>query len=373
MRYPWLVLAIVMLTACAPRGLLTVDPQAVGVGAVTPIFVGTTRAIDPAVGLYGNAKSDQVRFGRFDVSVPPQRDLGKITWPGRGAKANPQTDFVTTRAELYADDRAFSDDLRQDIMAGDNPEREVVIFVHGFNTTFSEGLYRLAQLSNDLGLPGSIVHYSWPSIGNPLGYVHDRDAVLFARDGLEQLLGDVRAAGAKRIYLVGHSMGAHLTMEALRQIAIRGDRNVLDIIGAVILISPDIDVDVFRSQARAIGTLPDPFVIFGSSRDFFLKLSSRLTGEPERLGNLSDLRRVSDLKVTFFEVSNYSKGAGHFTIGNSPTLIRLLDRALDVGLALERDARNRVGLLPGALITVRNATEVVLAPVVIVGDELLGR
>jgi esterase/lipase superfamily enzyme len=372
MGFGRVLLITLALTACAPRGTLTLDPQAASVGEVTPIFVGTTRAIDPATGIYGKEKSEVVGFGRFDVSVPPDRKPGEITIPKPRAKPDPATDFLTTDAVRFSDATGFKADLGRAIRSPDNPNREAVIFVHGFNTNFAEGLYRLAQLSHDLKMPGVIVHYSWPSIANPLGYVRDRDSAQFARDGLEDLIRQVEAAGAERVYVVAHSMGSAVAMESLRQIAIRGDRGIMDHVGGVVLISPDLDVDVFRAEAHAMGQLPQPFIIFGSRRDKFLGLSGRLTGEQERLGNLSDISRLADLDVTFLDVTNYSEGAGHFDLGDSPALIRLIGGITEVSTSLTGDQRNRVGLLPGVILTVRNATEVILAPVAIVGEELGG-
>lgn len=359
-----LVLLAFLVVGCAPRGAMTIDPQASG-GDITQIFVGTTRSYDPETRLYGAGRSETVRFSRFDVSVPPERELGDIPLPRRGATPDGRTDFVTTEAVRFRADRDFSADLRQSLMSPDNKGREAVIFVHGFNTNFSEGLYRLAQLSHDLEMPGAIVHYSWPSNANPLGYVHDRDSVLFARDGLELLMQTVADAGARRILLVSHSLGGALVMESLRQTAIRGNRALLDRIGGVILISPDLNVDVFRAQAHAMGKLPQPFVIFGSERDQVLRWSGRLSGEPERLGNLTDVTRLADLDVTFYDVTMYSAGAGHFDLGDSPALISLLGRIADVNQALSYDQRRRVGFLPGVVLTVRNATEIVLAPTIV--------
>jgi MFS family permease len=134
------------------------------------------------------------------------------------------------------------------------------------------------------------------------------------------------------------------------------------LIGGVILISPDIDVDVFHEEARAIGTLPQPFVIFGSDHDRFLRLSAALTGQSERLGSLSDVSRLADLKVTFFDVRAFAKGAGHFVVGESPALISLLNRITDIQGAFEADRRARLGLLPGLVLSVQNATQIILRP-----------
>lgn len=352
------ILGLVILTACAPRGAVTLMPEAAQIGSVENIFIGTTRSPKPD-GSFGGGRSEIVRFGLYQISVPPDRKPGQITWPKAGQKADPQTQFVTAGEEVYASDQQFRTRLRAELRKTGG---EAVIFVHGYNNNFAEGIYRVAQFSHDLNLPGTVVEYSWPSAAAALGYAYDRDSALFARDGLEKLIHEVAAAGAKRILLVGHSMGAGLTMEALRTAALRQDRRTMGLIGGVILISPDIDIDVFREQAHAIGALPQPFVIFGSGRDKVLRLSAALTGQADRLGSLEDLSRVSDLKVTYMDVSQFSQGTGHFVVGDSPAMIALMNRIADIQGAFEYDRRTNVGLLPGLVITARNATGIILRP-----------
>ncbi|MEO8241637.1 MAG: alpha/beta fold hydrolase [bacterium] len=334
------------------------DPAGATVGAVQNIFIGTTRKQEQG-GAFGANRSEEVHFAQYDVSVPPERTVGQINWPKWGQTVDPRRDFVTTAEQVYQTPAAFQADLRRQLAATDG---EAVIFVHGYNTNFAEGVYRIAQFAHDLKLPDTVVLYSWPSAGKPLGYAYDRDSALFARDGLEELIHEVARAGAKRILLVAHSMGADLTMEALRSAAIRGDRRTLGLLGGVILISPDIDVDVFREQAHEIGTLPQPFVIFGSDRDKFLRMSAAMSGQASRLGSLTDVARVADLKVTFLDVGEFVKGAGHFVLGDSPALILLIDRIAEIQGAFEQDRRARIGLLPGAVLTVQNATRVILQP-----------
>lgn len=342
---------------------MTLAPAAAAVGAVEPVFVGTTRALG-ADG-FGPDRAAEMRFARYDISIPPRRKPGEINWPGRLAQPDPERHFLTTGSQIYRREGDFRRDLARGLAAHGG---EAVIFVHGYNNNFSEGIYRVAQFAHDLELPGAVVHYSWPSAATALGYVYDRDSTMFARDGLEDLIGEVRAAGARRILLVAHSMGSNLAMEALRQTAIRGDRQTLDRLAGVILISPDIDVDLFRAQARAMGRLPQPFVIVGSDRDRILGLSARLTGQRERLGSLADVQALADLKVTFLDVSEFSSGAGHFTLGDSPALIRLLDGISDIEQAFEDDRAKRVGLVPGAVLTVQNATQIILRPVAEIAD-----
>lgn len=358
-----LTLCLTVLMACAPRGTLTLAPVSAA-GSVTQVFVGTTRAVED--GQFGTKRSEVVQFARFDVSVPAVRTAGEINWPPRLGKPDPKRHFLTTDVKIYAGESGFRGDLSAELAQHNG---EAVIFVHGYNNNFSEGLYRVAQFAHDLDLPGAVVHYAWPSAAEPLGYVYDRDSALFARDGLETLLDEVAAAGATKILLVAHSMGAGLTMEALRQAAIRGNSATRARLSGVILISPDIDVDVFRAQAHAMGGLPQPFVIFGSDRDRFLRLSAQLTGQEERLGSLSDISRVADLDVTFLDVGEFSKGAGHFTLGDSAALLLLLERIGDISGAFERDRALRLGLVSGVVLTVQNATQIVLRPVSNVSNE----
>ena len=56
--------------------------------------------------------------------------------------------------------------------------------------------------------------------------------------------------------------------------------------------------------------------------------------------------------------------------GDNPVLIALLNRITDVNAAFGADERGRVGLLPGVVLTVQSATEIILAPVGAVAEEL---
>ncbi|MFZ1470911.1 MAG: alpha/beta fold hydrolase [Paracoccaceae bacterium] len=361
-----LTIAVVML-ACSPRGafveLRDIPPEkaalAAEAGVRETIFVGTTRKkVD---GTFGFGRAEEAAFLRYDILVPLDREPGTVTWPRNARSADPTTDFLTLDAVPFADDADFRKDLKGAMAR--RGQRDVVIYVHGFNNTMAESVYRVAQMHYDLKVSGVAVHYAWPSRGSALGYVYDRDSALFGRDGLEDLLHEAVQAGARRVVIVAHSMGASLTMETLRQASIRGDTAVLKALSGVILISPDLDVDLFRAQAHAMGGLPQPFLIFGNRRDSVLGISSRLAGNPDRLGNLKDLSSIADLEVTYLDTTAFDVGAGHFNVGTSPALIQLLGGIANLDAAFRAEAAARVGVLPGVVLTVQNATAVILAPV----------
>ena len=356
-----MVLFWCVLAGCNPHNPLLLVPQGGEVPEAETVFVATSRAIDPETQTFSSKRAEEPSFARYVISVPENREAGSIAYARLGAKPNPKRNFATTSAVLYADGPAFRKDLAAALSEEDQTGREATIFVHGFNTTFAEGVYRVAQLAHDLELPGVAMHYAWPSAATPLGYVYDRDSVDFSRNGLEDMLREVSNSGADRIYLVAQSMGSYLVVESLRQLAFRGDQKTLAKIAGVILIAPDIDVEVFRSQARDIGHLPQPFMIFSSERDQILQMSAALTGQKARLGSLSSVAAVSDLDVTLVDVAAFNKGAGHFNVGNSSALIRLLNRIDEVDAAFASRAGTKGG--PRQQVQyVRNARQVTLAP-----------
>ena len=351
---------ILGLSACTPRATLVFAPQAAAENPTRKVFIATTR--QPEAAGFGAGRAAAPGYLRYDIAVPPLREPGAIETP-KPNRIDPQTQFIATARAAYPDAASFRGDLRTALRQRAGHEREAVIYVHGFNNTFDEGVLRITQLAEDFDMPGVSVHYSWPSAGNPLGYAYDRDSLLISRDGLETLIRDVRAAGAERIVLVAHSVGSMLIMETLRQLSIAKPGSPARIIDAVILISPDLDIELFRSQAARIGQLPQPFGIFVSQRDRVLGLSARLTGQRNRLGNVKSIADLADLEVTVVDVTEFSTGVGHFTAGTSAAVISIFGRAGALEAAFAGDSSGRTGLLPGTVLTVQNATGIILSPV----------
>lgn len=356
-----LFVLLLFLSACGPRPDLVVMPQAAKLGQEVPIFYSTTRAQDPD-GVFRGRRTATPSYGKVVVSVPPAHRPGRLELNGR--KPDPQKHFVTVSREAYAGQADFRASLARALRQNPEANGEVTLFVHGYNNTFGEGLYREAQLVHDFEIPSIVVHYAWPSAAHPLGYAYDSDSALFARDGLETLIRDINAAGASGVILVAHSMGTALGMEVMRQMEIRKPGDVRRQIDAVFLISPDIDVDLFRAQVAPIRKLPEPFVIFSSDRDRALKLSSRISGNRNRLGNLSSAEKVADLPITVVDVTQFGRNRdlGHFTIGSSPTLINIVRNLPAMDQTFRLDKSGQSGLVPGTILTVQNATQIILSP-----------
>ncbi|MGH1330079.1 MAG: alpha/beta hydrolase [Paracoccaceae bacterium] len=363
----FIILSLLVLVGCSDRTLAPIVARAALTGSIEKVFVATSRDVNP-LGNFDGARRPDLSYLMLDVAVPPEHEAGKIRPPSKTPKL--EREFSIAARKDYGANKDFTAELRRAIAQDSSGSREVTIYVHGYNNSFSDGAFRTAQLMYDFEIPGTAVHYSWPSAANPLGYTHDRDSVLFARDGLERLLRDVRAAGPSRIVLIGHSMGTLLIMEALRQIDIADPGWSQRAIGGVILISPDIDIDVFKTQAGRIAGLPEPFAIFVSQKDRALSLSARLNGSSARLGRISDPAELAELPVTLVDVSEFANTpAAHFTLGTSPALITLLSDAEALQKAFSRDRAGSAGLLPGTLLTVQNATQLILSPALLLTNE----
>ncbi len=168
-------------------------------------------------------------------------------------------------------------------------QNETFLYVHGFSTTFEEGAKEAAQIAYDLQLPGEPLLYSWPSHGNiSMGdYKVDQDTVnqpeviSHLKNFIRQVL---KESGRGKVHLVGFSMGTYLLTRALNELAAEGQN--FSKVGAVILISADIDAEDFKNlYYPALKTaLDDKLVLYVSSRDKALQLSQSFHHDRPRLG-----------------------------------------------------------------------------------------
>ncbi|WP_347138129.1 alpha/beta fold hydrolase [Paracoccus sp. SSK6] len=351
-----LLCAVMILASCAPRGALVMAPPGAPVAADEAIWVASQRSVT-------GESLPSLWFSRIDVAVPLDRKAGTLAYPSVGQRADPAAQFMVTGGGRFGGPEGFRRAIEDELAGRPAEDRAIILFVHGYNYSFAEGVYRSAQLAHDLHLPGIHAHFSWPSRMKPYAYSGDRDAALYSRDGLVEtiaLLDGVR--GRDRIVLMAHSMGAQLLMEGLRQLAIGGRRDVIDRIDGVVLMAPDLDLRLFRSQVRAIGPLPRPFVIVTSPRDRTLQLSALISDEPLRLGNIPDARPVADLDVVVMDTAAFSTGSGHFDIADSPALQKLLVGLRDMDWTLPDEGGVHPGLIAGAVSRVERAVQVVLSP-----------
>lgn len=353
----------VLLAACTDRRFTPTVPEALEIGTARTVFAATNRDPRPD-GTFGSERAEGFSLLELTVSIPPNHRPGTLEYGYKDP--DPSTEFTMAGRKIFHSEAAFSSRLQQELRKFPPQARDVTVFVHGFNTTQAETAFRAAQLSHDIKIPGATVIYSWPSKGQPLGYAYDGDSVLFARDGLEMLLRNLRAAGAGRIVLAAHSMGGLLAMETMRQIEIKTPGWTARHLGGVVLMSPDLDIDVFRSQMQRFSSVPQPFLIFVSRKDRILTLSQRLRGlgSRKRLGNLDNVEELRDLPVDIIDTTAFADEAQsqHFVAATSPALIALLNGARETAVTFGRDRERDVlqQILPGQVVIREKAVKFAL-------------
>ncbi|WP_330999189.1 alpha/beta hydrolase [Oryzicola mucosus] len=311
------------------------------------IFITTTRgAAEDQKQVFAGDRSATLNYAMANVTVPLVHKSGQIEQRGRRDSADQAKFFTATNVTAYDTQPKFMQAINADIAA--RGER-VMVFVHGYNTGFDSAVYRVTQVVHDSGYTGTPVLFSWASGGTTSGYVYDRESASVARDQLEVTLRMLAQSGARRIDIIAHSMGTWVTMETLRQLAITGDRDLGGKLGDVVLASPDIDVDVFKSQMRRYGKPTKPFVLLLSADDRALKLSGLLAGAGPRLGGYRDAADLARYGVQVIDLSTEtgSDPFNHNKFADNPALIRLLGQRLreDDGFATDRDITDRIKLL----------------------------
>jgi len=186
--------------------------------------------------------------------------------------------IVLIGTPVVAGARDFFAELRRKI--ADSREKQALVFIHGFNTTFTDAARRTAQIAYDLGFDGVAAFYSWPSHGSlsPLGYNSDvRNADLTVAQ-FKQFLTDLSGnTQAKTIHLIAHSMGNRVLTRALSEMSLAASNARFR---KVILMAPDIDAGLFRQLAVQMKSQAGEITLYASSRDLALKASETYAGYP---------------------------------------------------------------------------------------------
>lgn len=361
------------LSACAtaPVGVMAPIAAPPAGGATVNMLVATTRAsTDDPREPYSGERGEAIRLDEVVVSIPPAKNrlVGEVQWPKK-LPPDPERDFATVSVERVEDVRTAEGWFRRQRTASGR----LLVFVHGFNNRFENAVYRLAQIAHDSGTGAAPLLFTWPSRGSVFAYGYDKESTNYSRTALENVLqtaSNDRAVG--EITLLAHSMGTWLTVESLRQMAIRNG-GVPRKIANVILAAPDLDIDVFRQQLADMGPDRPKFTIFVSRDDRALSVSRRLSGNVDRLGQVDiddpGVRELLEKEgITVLDLSALRVGdrLNHSKFAASPEVVKLLgDRLIagqtitdqDIGLGAHLGAAalsvgNTVGSAAGLAVSV---------------------
>lgn len=375
---PVLLVLCLALAGCGgrPPGILIPVQGSVENTSKVEMIVATTRAGVAGGDLFGGDRAREPSFAEITVSIPPDasRKIGEVQWPQR-VPGNPATDFVTTSADVVTLKQAqgwFNTQIRK------TPGRRALVFIHGYNNRFEDAVFRFAQIVHDSRADVVPVLFTWPSRGSLLAYGYDRESASYSRDALEQLLTALATdPNVSEISILAHSMGNWVTLEALRQMAIRNKR-IYPKIKTVMLAAPDVDVDIFRTQLADMGKQRPRFTIFVSQDDRALAVSQRVWGSQARLGQIDPAlepyrSEFEKQDITLIDLTKLQTGdnLNHGKFAESPEVVQMIGTRLIAGQTLT-DGREGVGdriiqVTSGAAQTIGTAAGVVIsAPVAVV-------
>ena len=152
--------------------------------------------------------------------------------------------------------------------------KEVVLFVHGYNTNFESAALTMGELCHFLGREFVCGIFSWPAgsqRGVLLGYGVDRESAEYAVEDLLKTIRIVgRTPGVERVHLIAHSRGTDTLATALAQLSaeaymLRSSPEREFHIANVVLVAPDLDGDVAISKIFKV--FSDPDLPFGERAD----------------------------------------------------------------------------------------------------------
>ena len=245
---------------------------------IVDILYGTDRKINPKEDWenYYTGERDTLQFGVAQVSIPKKHKFGEMERPNKylfWQKEKIGEHVVVVKLEDI-NKEGFSKFLGSKL--NNVEEKDILIFIHGFNVTFASAIRRTAQLSYDLKFKGVPMTYSWPSAGETSEYMKDESSVQYTTPHLVAFLKEViDHKGEANIHIIGHSMGTRALTNAIKEISfVYPDKHVFK---NIILAAPDIDKDVFAVNLFPyIKKTTDQITLYASSDDAALKLSNTL-------------------------------------------------------------------------------------------------
>ena len=308
------------------------------------LFIATTREASEVVGaFYSGQRAPDLGFASVDVTVPPIHVLGNLERPRR-LPPDPRIEFAVVDPIVYRTSPAFIAAIDRELAARPPGQRSLLVFIHGFNNTVSDAILRLGQFVEDTGFQGVPVLFTWASAASPTRYVYDLNSALIARAKMGEVANVLVQTNAESVDILAHSMGGFLTMEGLVEAQQRGTLGRRGNIDYIMLASPDIDIDLFRTQiAQLPPAIVDRIYVLVSDDDSALRVSRRLAGGIPRVG-ASDTAELERLGVTVIDVSEIwnSTSGSHSKFAGSPEVVRL------IGLGLNREGGDALtGTSPG--------------------------
>ncbi|MCX7889467.1 MAG: alpha/beta hydrolase [Rhodobacteraceae bacterium] len=155
--------------------------------------------------------------------------------------------------------------------------RDIVIYVHGANTTVERGLGQAALLRHYSGRNAVVIGFVWPTAENFLRYLLDVRNAYGSGPQLAALISALaERTAAERIHVMTYSAGATVGSTALARLA-KDDPAAARRVGEVLHAAPDADFRTFVQDAAAYAPLAGRTTAMVNLGDSALRLSQAVT------------------------------------------------------------------------------------------------
>ena len=270
---------------------------------------------------YGSGRSRSVAFGSAIVTIKPEMsweeleqaslapdrsvkltlELTTIEELGRFAPTPPDIVVVDNQSrvnpEFITATNQAAKGFRQEVQKRleQASSRDVVMFIHGFNKTFDDAAFTLAELWHYLGREHVPILYTWPAgLGGPAGYIYDRESGEFTIYHLKSMLRELYSIqDIQGIHIIAHSRGTDVVSTAFRELAIEARASKSEMFrkfqgSHLVLAAPDLDMDVVsqRIVAEQLGRKTKNITIYTSQTDKAIGLAERFFKSAKRIGRL---------------------------------------------------------------------------------------
>lgn len=276
--------AIGPITAGTPS---TTDLPA-STGAIYPVWFGTNRrpadGNDPAKGFTTDTDSE-TRYGRVDVLVPRSHRFGEIgngffkrllRFDLRDDRLSVERINPLAEAEMWMQ---VQKEVERANAAGNTSQ--ALLFIHGYNNSFTDAAIRAAQIGFDLKVAGATAFFSWPSKGLTQAYAADAATIEASESAITQFIVDfAKESRAQTLHLVAHSMGNRGLLRSLQRIAADAEKRSVVHFNQIFLAAPDVDRRLFLDLAHLYPTFAGRTTLYASSRDLPIYLSATLHESP---------------------------------------------------------------------------------------------
>lgn len=338
------VLFLVVSCASGPSNLIGVsslEPARVTSDGATiqNLFIATSRRrSDDASEFFSGEREQALNLANVDVSIPNSHVPGRLEQRRFGEVEDVSKHFTIARPSVFANSPDFVTKLNNSLSAKAPGDREVLVFVHGYNTNFSSAVLRVSQFVKDTDFKGVPLLFTWASRGRALDYVYDINSALQARFYLLELAEILAGTDAESFSIVAHSMGNLVTLEAMTQLIKQGFRPKAEL-NRVILAAPDVDLDLFDQYASDLAPVRKNIVVLVSKDDRALKLSRRIAGGVDRVG-AADPDAIAKYGLDVIDLTQIDDDSNihHTKFAQSPEIVKLIGRGIADGNTLSTTA-----------------------------------